>query len=68
MKLLIKKKSYILMGIILPAFVIIFFTFEFGNEFNEIQQKIVNERTKSAEWYQRFINEFFNIYLTSKFY
>lgn len=43
-------------------------TFEFGNEFNEIQQKIVNERTKSAEWHQRFINEFFNIYLTSKFY
>ena len=33
MKLLIKKKSYILMGIILPAFVIIFFTFEFGNEY-----------------------------------
>ena len=43
-------------------------TFEFGNEFNEIQQKIVNERSKSAEWHQRFINEFFNIYLTSKFY
>ena len=43
-------------------------TFEFGNEFNEIQQKIVNERTKSAEWHQRFLNEFFNIYLTSKFY
>ena len=42
-------------------------TFEFGNELNEIQQKIVNERTKSAEWHQRFINEFFNIYLTSKF-
>ena len=43
-------------------------TFEFVNEFNEIQQKIVNERTKSAEWHQRFLNEFFNIYLTSKFY
>ena len=33
MKLFIKKKSYILRGVILPAFVIIFFTFEFGNEY-----------------------------------
>ena len=32
-KLLMKKKSYILMGIILPAFVTVFFTFEFGNEY-----------------------------------
>ena len=28
-----KKKSYILKGVILPAFVIIFFTFEFGSEY-----------------------------------
>ena len=28
-----KKKSYILMGVILPALVIIFFTFEFGSEY-----------------------------------
>ena len=33
MKLLMKKKSYILMGVILPALVIIFFTFEFGSEY-----------------------------------
>lgn len=33
MKLLIKNKSYILLGIILPAFIIIFFSFEFGGQY-----------------------------------
>ncbi|MEG0857197.1 MAG: ABC transporter permease [Terrisporobacter sp.] len=33
-KVLIKKKSYILMGIILPAFIIVFFSFEFGGQYN----------------------------------
>ncbi len=33
MTLLMKKKSYILMAIILPAFVMIFFTFELGNDY-----------------------------------
>lgn len=31
--LLIKKKSYIIMAIIVPAFVIVFFSFEFGGEY-----------------------------------
>ena len=32
-KLLTKKKSYILMGIILPAFIVVFFSFEFGGQY-----------------------------------
>ena len=34
MKLLMKKKSFIVMGIIAPAFIILFFTFAFGKEYN----------------------------------
>ena len=30
MKVLMKKKSYIIVGIIIPAFIIVFFSFEFG--------------------------------------
>ena len=33
-KLLIKNKSFIIMGIIAPAFIILFFTFSFGGEYN----------------------------------
>jgi len=33
-KLLTKKKSFITMGIIAPAFIILFFTFVFGKEYN----------------------------------
>ena len=32
-KLLMKKKSYILIGIIMPAFIVVFFSFEFGTEY-----------------------------------
>ena len=32
-KLLMKKKSYILIGIIMPAFIVVFFSFEFGIEY-----------------------------------
>ena len=28
-----KKKSYIIVGIIIPAFIIVFFSFEFGGEY-----------------------------------
>ena len=47
MKLFIKKKSYILRGVILPAFVIIFFTFEFGNEY-KFKVGIVNKDNSYA--------------------
>ena len=33
-KILVKKRSFILMGIILPAFITIFFSFEFGGEYS----------------------------------
>ena len=33
MKTLMKKKNYIIVGIIVPAFIIIFFSFEFGGEY-----------------------------------
>ena len=33
MKVLMKKKSYIIAGIIVPAFIIVFFSFEFGGEY-----------------------------------
>ena len=33
MKVLMKKKSYIIVGIIIPAFIIVFFSFEFGGEY-----------------------------------
>lgn len=33
MKILMKKKSYIIMGVIVPAFIIVFFSFEFGGEY-----------------------------------
>ena len=33
MKVLIKDKSYIIVGIIIPAFIVIFFSFEFGKEY-----------------------------------
>lgn len=32
-KVLMKKKSYIIIGIIIPAFIIVFFSFEFGGEY-----------------------------------
>ena len=32
-KLLMRKKSYIIIGVIIPAFIIIFFSFEFGGQY-----------------------------------
>lgn len=34
LKILMKKKDYIIMGIIVPIFIIIFFSFEFSTEYN----------------------------------
>ena len=57
MKLLIKKKSYILMGIILPAFVIIFFTFEFGNEYKFKVGIIDKDNSYASEEIVKVIDE-----------
>ena len=32
-KLLMRKKSYIISGVIIPVFIIIFFSFEFGGQY-----------------------------------
>ena len=32
-KLLMRKKSYIIIGVIIPAFIVIFFSFEFGGQY-----------------------------------
>ena len=34
MKLLLKKKSFIIMGIVAPAVIIVFFSFAFGSDMN----------------------------------
>ena len=52
-----KKKSYILMGVILPAFVIIFFTFEFGSEYKFKVGIIDKDNSYASEEVIRVIDE-----------
>ena len=55
-KLLMKKKSYILIGIIMPAFIVVFFSFEFGTEYkyNETEKCIYRAKFKVASNVQYF--------------
>lgn len=43
-----KKKSYILLGIILPAFIIVFFSFEFGGEYKFKVGVIDNDKSYAS--------------------
>lgn len=49
MKVLMKKKSYIIVGIIVPAFIIVFFSFEFGGEYKFKVGVIDNDNTYASK-------------------
>ena len=60
-KLLIKKKSFIVMGIIAPAFIILFFTFAFGKEYNYKVGIIDNDKSYISNEIINTINDIENI-------
>jgi len=60
-KLLMKKKSFITMGIIAPAFIILFFTFAFGKEYNYKVGIIDNDKSYISNEIINTINNIENI-------
>jgi len=60
-KLLMKKKSFIIMGIIAPAFIILFFTFSFGKEYNYKVGIIDNDKSYISNEIINTINDIENI-------
>ena len=55
-KLLIKKKSYIIIGIIMPAFIIIFFSFEFGSDYKYKVGIVDNDKSYASNEIIKSIN------------
>lgn len=60
-KLLMKKKSFIIMGIIAPAFIILFFTFSFGKEYTYKVGIIDNDKSYISNEIINTINNIENI-------
>ena len=56
-RLLMKKKSYLIFGILVPAFVIVFFSFEFGNEYKYKVGVIDKENSYISEELVKSIDE-----------